>query len=77
MLHVGEKCRRRRQHKQNERCVFFSHGGRQGAVYSGTVAADEDAPIMKFFCGFHKGDGGDSLYGDNVSKDCLWKSRSN
>ncbi|KAK2413335.1 hypothetical protein QL285_036059 [Trifolium repens] len=42
-LNQGEKCWRRRQHKQNERCVFFSHGGRQGAVYSGTVAADEDA----------------------------------
>jgi hypothetical protein len=32
---------------------------------------------LDFLCGFYKGDGGDSLYGDDVSKDCLWKSRSN
>jgi hypothetical protein len=32
---------------------------------------------LNFFCGFCKGDGGDSLYDDVVSKDCLWKwSRS-
>jgi hypothetical protein len=46
-------------------------------VCSGMVAADEGVPILNYFCGFYKGDEGDSLYGDDVSKYCLWKSRSN
>jgi hypothetical protein len=28
-----------------------------------------------FFCGFCKRDGGDSSYGDDASKDCLWRRR--
>jgi hypothetical protein len=43
------------------------------AVCSGTVATDQGVQILNFFCGFCKGDGGDSLYDDVVSKDCLWK----
>jgi hypothetical protein len=31
---------------------------------------------LDFLCGFYKGDGGDSLCGDDVSKDYLWRSRS-
>jgi uncharacterized protein YsxB (DUF464 family) len=46
------------------------------AVFSGTVAAIKGGEILKFFCGFCKGEGGYFLYGYDVSKDCLWRSRS-
>jgi hypothetical protein len=44
--------------------VFFN----AVAVCSGTVATNEGCPILKFFCGFCKGGGGDTLYGDTFLK---------
>jgi hypothetical protein len=41
------------------------------AVCSGAVATNKGVPILIIFSGFCKGDGEDTLYGDDVSNDCL------
>jgi hypothetical protein len=61
---------------QNKRSAFFGSVAGEVTVCSGTVAADEVFPILNFLCGFYKGDGGDSLYGDDVSKHYLWQDLS-
>jgi hypothetical protein len=41
------------------------------AVCSGAVATNKGVLILIIFSGFCKGDGEDTLYGDDVSNDCL------
>jgi hypothetical protein len=70
---------------QNQSSVFFQRGGclsmmavvtarwlfEHGGCCYGAVVTNKDGPILIFFCGFCKRDDGDSLYGDDASKDCL------